>query len=343
MKAFVIALVVSVLVPAAGVALAIANADEERALETPRLASPISAPIRQVESVNEEAITLTFKYTTGRQVLSQRTGGTVQQVIAKPGDELDTGAWIAVVDGSLTLGYVAERPFYRKLSDGTVGPDVAAAEDLLVALGYLDEDRDTERFDWKIRSATKELNKDLGAGGNDFDPVVLVWVGETPMRPSSIDIVAGDQYPAPGDPVVSGPRAIESATVKNADGEQLKAADLAGRKIRLDGLDIELGEKGLDIEDREAISNHLPSSPEEVEGVLELSSAVTLNSVPASAIVLDVNGDACIYTADQRPVPVEIVDGEPGRAYIESADLANELPSEVLANPNDVIERARCE
>lgn len=342
MRAYAAAIGLSILVPAVALIVVLATRDPEEHLAEPPVVEPIPVTPTAVESGRGEPATMSIVWSPGRELRSSRQGGLVRELFIGVGSELITGTRIADVDGLSIVGYVAPRPLYRPLRPGTQGDDVALAEDFLVAMGYLAEDRDAIRVDRRLRQAFAQLNQDLGASGVTLDPGLLIWIGTSPLTVASTSVTAGASFPSHGEVIATGPKTVSAVTVVNTDGQPISPADLADKVLVVDDLRYAFDEDGLAAASGNELSQRFPAGPDELNGVLELANPLRLVSVPAGAVVTDEDGTACLLSMERKATEVRVLDGEPGRAYVQPVDDAHQLPDPVLANPHDIIPGARC-
>ena len=127
------------------------------------------------------------------------------------------------VEGEAVLLYEGSTPFFRELSWGDVGDDVAQLRALLSELDLLDTADPETPLGRADRRAIVALNRQLGRGVDNgvFDPAATQWIppGEIALIETLL-VKVGDPGPSHGDAVAAGQQKLERAvlSVRPVDG-----------------------------------------------------------------------------------------------------------------------------
>lgn len=277
--------------------------------------------------------------------VSASGGGLVTVVYVAPETRITPGALLAEVDGVGVLANRDARPYYRELSLGAQGTDVAQLNAFLQALG-LPAPSDGERFTATSARGVKALQQQLGAYADGvFRPQYTWFVPPGFGVVGDVMIQVGGVL-TPGDQALVAEQPAESAVIlfENTEGaEELlslgeRAVDLVvgGVSLSLQGLTLQ----GSDAEDLRqqiaAAGGGVQSDPdaraESFPGlVLELRDPPTFGVVPRSALYTSDSGTVCLFSA---PVPGS-VQGAQAVALADGAGTGFEVTSALV--PADLI------
>lgn len=143
--------------------------------------------------------------------------GLVQRVLVSPGDAVDSGTPIAMIDGITRVAMIAEAPLYRPLTVGDRGPDVADYHAFLARIGV--SSPAGTLFTARSARATGELARRLGAPappeGVDADPAWLVFA-PAPFSIATVELEAASPAPPAGEEIARGARRLGAAGVTDA-------------------------------------------------------------------------------------------------------------------------------
>jgi multidrug efflux pump subunit AcrA (membrane-fusion protein) len=96
--------------------------------------------------------------------INSAVDGKVSYINVEDGDTIDEGDAILALDGRASVAVAGEFSFYRRLSVGSVGPDVEQLENVLVAAGH-DIARPDELFTEETRRALAQWQQARAYGG----------------------------------------------------------------------------------------------------------------------------------------------------------------------------------
>ncbi len=96
--------------------------------------------------------------------INSAVDGKVSYINVDDGETIEVGDAILALDGRASVAVNGDFSFYRRLSVGSVGPDVRQLEEILVAAGH-DIDRPDELFTEETRRALAEWQQTRGYGG----------------------------------------------------------------------------------------------------------------------------------------------------------------------------------
>lgn len=265
--------------------------------------------------------------------------GTITAFSCTPGTPLQSGSSTLSIDGARILSLATAVPLWRDLSWGDRGDDVSALHEELIRLGYSlgDEERDGGTVGSGTLSAVADLfakSGDPSFEGAYVPSARILWI-PTPSAAPSECLVSPAAIVAQGEELALFPGTISSARIET-DGIE---AATGARTAEIDGHAIGVGEDGT-IDDPEALEV-LSASPSVLRAADEGASTVPASTslvapieaqvIPASALVMDVEGRGCVVTPDGAR-RVTVVGSELGQTFVTFAD--GSAPASVAFDPN---------
>lgn len=325
-----VAVALGIVVPlglAAAVALVVA---ERSPLGSAAAAAPLVGTIESAQRTNQVNVGIGVEFADAVSPSTQ-AGGTVTALGIGVGSDVATGTRLMDVNGQGVVAYVAGSPLYRDVARGLEGPDVATAQSLLTELGF-----DTGPADGKAGAATekaiKAFNLAYGYGKNNtvLSLASLVWIGTTPATVSEMSVHLGDQV-SPGTALFKTGAALAAITVTEAPGT-LTDGEWA---LTVGGVSAPYVPGEARITDPDSVAAMAATLGTATEGVgtLQLTTPLTVASVPSSAVVTDATGGTCIFaSADSPPTAVEPLGGSLGTVDLDLSLVGKP----VLLNPREV-------
>ncbi|MCH9276286.1 hypothetical protein JS533_008400 [Bifidobacterium amazonense] len=248
--------------------------------------------------------------------------GMITQSDCKPGAVLKSGTSIMRINGRSVLMLATEQPFWRDLSVGDRGDDVASLNKALTMIGVGDISGDTvtDATIQAFRTASEKAGNTLPDGYTTIDTGDVAWLPVDGTSVSACPATVGQDI-ARGQTLVELPAAAGSAKA-----ESLPTGVASGERVVLAGdQKLDISETG-DIDDLAAFSRSAPFlSSGAQQGVRKVSvqwalkTPVDVGVVPASAIGTMDNGQPCVVIdGDSRPV--RIIGSMLGRSYVQTTD-----------------------
>lgn len=330
--------------PAAVTAYSFTTMDDGLASVEPKPV-PVLSPSTEVVDDQAASVTVALRWRSGRSILAPDWSGLVTAVRVRRGDSVSEGQAIVTIDGVDRIAAVTEQPFYRSITAGSAGPDVAQLNALLPRLGLPGGSGST----WTGRTAQgiAELRARLGLAPVprlevSFDPAWVVRIPEPGVVVGSVSTHVGASAPPVGEPVFEEQKTIAGAAITPAEGESLPDAGATVVEAAKETLD--LGDNAtLDSKALSALSRSIPLGTESVKGTMRLKTPRTATVVPASAVVVDPDtARQCVFTGGWRqsgPVGVKARESSVGSADIGDAIRPG---TEVLVNPLEVAPTRGC-
>lgn len=331
----VVAIVATLLVGAAGWAIATVLDEPDEVLE--------STPFTFVEVVEGEvgaSITLnTVAEWTPVPVGVTQASGTVTTVNVDPGQEVSAGIVLFTVNLRPVVIAQGDVPGFRALAVGTVGSDVAQLQQFLTTLGLYAGAVDGS-FGGATASAVRAWQRSLGLQATGvLEPGDLIFVPTLPTR-VALDgekVVRGATLAA-GESVVSGLPASPEFRIPVT--EQQAGLLTAGIRVEItsptgaawEGF---AGERSTDANgiievaltgrDGAVICGEACREIPVTEPALLLSRIITVESVagltvPSAALVTDASGEVSVIDSDGEERPVSVVTSARGMSVIEGVD-----------------------
>lgn len=289
-------------------------------------------------------VAATLTWVDGPALYAPAWSGIVGRVDVQPGDSVDHGDAIAVIDGTTRLAVSSPQPFYRPLGLDDRGPDVGWLHDALASLGYMEgvSNQDRERTSEATLLAIGGLATDLGISStvSAFDPAWFVWLPQS-LQVEAIELTVGSPAPPAGSAIAASRARLGAATLQTMDGQQLELdrdvsylLEIAGEELSLDSEIGTVNEAGL-----ARLSTALPARLDSASGTVRREQPVPVWALPSAAVMSNASGQLCVWieSGDQfEAVGVVVVAGRAGVTFIvPPMTAANVLhnPSQILAQP----------
>ncbi len=294
----------------------------------PVLVTPVMA-----ESRLPEAASLKLEWTEEGSLLWPGTGGIVTAIEVGPGKRVVSGDVLAAVDRVGIVALATKAPLYRDLGPRSRGPDVADLADALVDLGLLDPADSNDVYGPAIASAVRTLNKSIGLSSPRLSVSHVIWLPE-PFDIGRSTLTLGAPAPPPGDSVflsaqhISSARVVSPASDPTSAGRPLSFGDDLDREAVIGDTELEIDGDGY-LLTPQTLESMVETDAEMVEqAVVRLREPLRRVRVPASAILVDASGVTCVVGPQGRTMPVEVLEGSTGSAFVSSAP-----EGQIVANP----------
>lgn len=269
--------------------------------------------------------------------------GVVTAVAVKPGVAVANGDEVLQIDGISRLAMISREPLHRSLQEGMVGADVVVLNDFLAdtKIGR-PQLRDNPAFGEETATAVTALSERLGVSPPQrvADPAWFLWASDPMASVESVSSHPGEPAPAAGTPVVVSTKQLAALKVQGKGGT---VVDLAGSwRLSFAGQEFPLADGALDDASLAQIAQLLSAEPGMLTGDVARAEPRPAVAVPASAVVADIRGGACVWLQvpdgfAARPVVVQA--GSASGVQVASGLVEGET---FLVNPVDVLEDSRC-
>ncbi len=278
-----------------------------------------TVPVTFQEFIDPRPVEVTVEIAPPRPLLAARSG-TLTSWACAPGVSLDSGKSIAAVDGVRVLALATGVPLWRDVAIGVKGDDVAALQRELGRLGY------TVHSDGVFSEADLEASTALArTAGIRIDGVVpldrVVWLPASTVTIEGCEVGLGERVSA-GQVLATIGGAVTVQPVALPEGR------LPGsRVLTVFSEPVPLGREGEVPADtsismirnspalREAASGNPEAGRLTLAGQVALASPVRIAVVPASAVFLDADGTACVFSGSTAHV-VTVVGSEFGDSFV---------------------------
>lgn len=312
------------------------------AVEVPLVASPTI-----VEALDRTPVTVSVERAEPPVVLAPQWSGTVTALYVTADEDIESGDAVAQVDGLDRIAVASSVPFYRSLSAGDRGDDVAALQSMLRESGFNDVVVNGFLDDATAQALSRWSQDVLGAPqlvGNEvvtFDPATVVWLPESPMRPGSVEgLIVGSPAPGPGSVIIRGVAPVAAATLRPLDPEDSLQSTQSGSWV------LEVKNEVVPLIDGSPELNTLSriaGEQEELNGEVRRADPLALLAVPPRSVRSGAQGEYCVWV--QRPngyeeVSVELAQGRSGQTLLVDSSVNSEM---VLVNPDAILDgRGQC-
>ncbi|MCQ3813739.1 MAG: hypothetical protein KTU85_04880 [Acidimicrobiia bacterium] len=277
-------------------------------------------------------------------------GGVVSASYVSAGDEIAHGDRVLQIDGIDRLAIKSSVPFWRDLSLGDMGEDVAALQAFLLKKGVLDLDGEEPegQYGQATAAAVRQLSLDLGYSSStpDMHSDWFLWMPEFSIVVSDIWFSVGSPPPPAGSTLLSSTQSVVDARILGADGQPVLRNDGLPRTLQLG--DVELAAVVVDgmvvIEAPEFLDAALVDDQMALRGALRLRTPVHLVTLPASAVITGVSGATCVLigaSPDRNVVrTVEVVSSSGNQAEMATGKIRESEP--VVVNPRVALPGVGC-
>lgn len=315
-------------------------ATNDRLSELSDTPEPVVMVAAETVSDHRQGVQLVLEWGVPTEVAAPEWYGTVTSVGVAPGETIEDGDQVAIIDGIARRGFVGETPFYRSLAAKATGTDVFELESLLVRWGFFEDEPD-QTFTTSTAAAVTRLGVSLGVSDPRglFDPSWVVWLGDEPLQIASTSLKAGFPAPSPGSAVITGRSNLLGVGLSDGSGTPLF---LEGEWIlSVAGLDLKLQDSEMAPEELSELADVVPDDSLQVGGMIRKADAPPAVVVPATAVVVDSDGTTCVFV-EASGFEARIV--ELGDGGISNVDVISGLVDgdRVLVNPGDALEVLSC-
>lgn len=271
------------------------------------------------------AVDISIVVAQGTAVLSPGSG-VVTATHVSAGQPIEQGAPLIAVNYQDVLVYPSATPLYRDLGRGDRGRDVRALGDYLSAIGLMSSDDISDTYDSRFVAAVRRLQERIGAKPDGhFSLTYVAYVDPGMTNYSPLKTQVGAQV-SPGQELIAGRTVAVSASFKPSSTSRSLESFVAQKVVvRAAGVDVAISDissvtaeeadslLGLldDAATAGAVSRISSADGESFSGaVVMLQDPPTYGAVPATAVYLNSEGEACVFvrSEDSRFSPVAVTD-----------------------------------
>ncbi|MGE0598903.1 MAG: hypothetical protein AB7J35_03645 [Dehalococcoidia bacterium] len=272
--------------------------------------------------------------------------GTVTSVTVEPGDRLVDGVVLFQIDGIDRIGFASSVPFYRALSSGAEGEDVAELHRLLVSLELLDSPpSEPEVATFATGQAVADLADQLGAPRTTtFDPGWVIFLPAEGLVADSVNLKVGQPAPGQGQVIITTPGTVTSARLASGNQEPLTFSPGVEYVAVVDGEEFAIDTATQSIAEADLPRLRAPKETER-DGIPALTRRkVPLQALaaPSSSVMTNPAGTLCLWLPEgngYRSTTVTVAGARGGVTNIASGLDASQ---QVLANPAQVLDDPQC-
>lgn len=282
----------------------------------------------------------------GPEVASGAARGTVTSVTVAIGAKLADGEPILQVDGIDRAGFASSIPFYRPISSGAEGQDVAELHRLLVLKGSLDTLPANPRLaTFATGQAIGDFAEGIGAARTTtFDPAWVVWLPEKDLVAESVKLKVGQQAPAQGTVIITTPGRVTSARLTSTNQEPVTFAPGVEYIAIVDGHEfaIDPATQSIAASDLQHLRSPKETERDGIPATTRRKTPLQALAVPSSAVMTNEKGALCIWLPEgktYRPVTVTVAGARGGVTNVASGLSADD---QVLSNPAQVLKEPQC-
>lgn len=306
--------------------------------------APVTVRVEAATLDHRSSATLTATYESPRALLASGRSGTVTAVTVDHGDVLSTGDVVYEVDGTPVVAYVNDVVFYRPLTRGSEGEDVAAAQELLNAVVPATSLVADGRFGVATEEAVRIYERSLGIERPTgvFDPAWFVRVPHLEFTIADLTLIAGQPAPGRADQIGTGAPVLASVAIVTTTSPPDGAYQFThqGRALPVTRAD---GAWGVDVADAGALLGATPpeAGTADIDGVVRLVDGLPGQAVPPSALIDDAESSSCVAIVEGRGFKlreVQVLTSDTAGAALIHPELPPD--AEVLVNPHAIGERS---
>ncbi len=237
-------------------------------------------------------------------------------------------------------------PFYRSISPGVQGEDVAELHRLLVLTGALNQlPTEPQVAAVSTGQAIAELAASIGAARTTtFDPAWVVFIPEADLVAESVELRAGQPAPPQGTVIITTPGRVVSARLVPADQSPITfeagvdyIAVVDKEELSIDTGTLSIAEKDLP---------RLRPSPDAVrDGIAVLTRRRTplqTLAVPSSAVMTNERGTLCLWLSEAEAYRAAEITVAGARGGVTNVATGLQASQELLVNPSQVLGDPQC-
>lgn len=270
---------------------------------------PATTVLQTREVTDARRVAVDLVWSPPSQAVATGPAGGVSSVVVGAGDDVSTGTPVLTVDGVQVRALASDVAVTTPVGEDSPAALVRAVSELFVAVGVRDEPSDV--WDADMRTALGDYLDLVRAPDADvLDPGLLVWLPHEPFPVGEVAARVGAPMPAPGEPVLTGPPALETVRRQQSDGAEGTpgiAMPSNPYVARFEGVELGPWPLGGTVPDATlaALAEVVAPGTESVVVDLATRDPIDLVAAPSSAILTDQDGTLCVVPADGDPVPVE--------------------------------------
>ena len=309
---------------------------------------PVLAPAVPQAIDGQQRVSLTLSWEEGRVLRAPGWHGTVTSILASSGESLTGGSPMLAVDGITRIAWHGQTPFYRPLSEGASGPDVAELHRLLMARGHLaSEPANAESYTGATSGAVGDLAAALGAEpqAGAFDPAWVVWLPAEPFVLGALTVELADPAPSPGQELGrEAPRLREARLQPASQSESLAFEPTVAYVLAVGAGTFEVDETTslVPSEALPALAVELEPLAESTLALIRRESVLQALAVPSTALTSNAAGQLCVWVPAGGGYEPRAVDAVSSRAGVTNITSQLGEGLEVLANPSEILDDTSC-
>lgn len=280
---------------------------------------PIWVPANGPKEATESKVDLTLTWKEGIHLLSPELSGTVTEI--NDSKSIKTGDRLFSVNGVWVIAAELNYPFYREITKGASGKDVAALNELLITLGFAGASG--EKWTWRTAQGVNSLAKLVGLKQKvnpTFEPSWVISIPENDVTLHELKISTGQPAPAKGSEVASLTPTLKTAEFEGTVPRKFDT-DRGAFALKIDDSIYKYKHNDESL-DTHWLSENLKVSSDKLSGFLVDESTAGSFSVPASALVSVPNNDYCLVYKDLNgnisSANAMVVGGDPVATFIQS-------------------------
>lgn len=299
------------------------------------------------EVLDQKPVTMALTWQKGAELVAPAWSGTVTGVSAKAGTPLKSGDTVATVDGIGRIAFASETPFYRRISSGMRGADVAALQGMLHALGLLDPVAANPGVaSFATTQAIRAFEARIGVApvSDTFDPAWVVWLPSDPFPLGSLTLAVGHPAPAPGTPIGAAVPVLLRAQASSTGQDSLSLDPAVAWVLATGGktFGVDSGTAAVAETDLAGLAAVVKPDAPSASGTIQRISALHAVAIPSTAVMTGPLGQLCVWLPSGGGYSAHVVTLSGARAGV--TDVASGLVAgeQLLANPGDVLPRPQC-
>lgn len=313
----------------------------DRLAELTPTPQPVTVTLETHETTRQTPVSVQLTWGSPSSLAAPAWTGTVRAVFVTVGQALRSGDQVAVVDEVTRIAWHTDRPFFRILSSGATGDDVADLQRLLASMGFSLGEADG-RFGPATASAVKAFAAELGvpSPSGDFDPGWIIWLPHEVFQIATIPLVVGTPAPPAGTPVAATAKPLTAIKVLSTDQQTLSLDPTLTLSVA-DQEFVAERSGALTSADLAILAGLVEEGTESIEGIVRLTYAEPAIQVPVSAVMTNPDAATCVWVSDQDSYTaraVTIVDGGPSVVDVSGVEAGRE----VLVNPAETLDDPSC-
>jgi hypothetical protein len=344
-------LLVGIIGPVAGLVAVVAFAPDSLPSVDPPAAT-VNMPVQLTPDSKAQAVQASLNWRTGPSLRAPNWSGLVTAVNISRGKRITSGTPIVTINGIERIALASPQPFFRQIGPGITGSDVEALRTALSRL-EMGPAGSGATYDADLQSAIKRLDAKLSGisaakASGVFDPSWVIYLPSTSVTAASVDLQLGTTPPAPGQLIVTSPRALKPFRLSASTSQGVPIplpSSSTGYVLALGNGTVIPIARGFTVSAPKTlakVASAVGVGSASLTGMVRLTSPDSLSTVPSTAVVSDASGRYCVFVVEGKKLKAFVVNPAGGLPGVTKVTGLPKSIQSVVANPYQVAAGRSC-